>query len=185
MPTSFTYTDDRLIISETLKAIDNKLTLDTSYTLVLQLSVKQIQTVGPSGAVNNYAEVYEIDKNGKELGKFKVTKFQAVVQDTRQRHFIWWTPHLSLGLMAGYNGDKLLGANLDFSVMGYGLTNNDLSFRFLEVGAFLSDKVGFLFAPLAWNFGRDLPLLSNLWVSPNFLYTGSKPGVGLSLGVML
>jgi hypothetical protein len=170
---------------------DNKLSLGShfDYTLNLNLKLKSVTTIAESGAVNNYAEIYEIDKEGKELGKFDIIKFESVVTDQRKPHFYWWAPHLDLGGLAGITTDvKFKSAfSLGFSAMGYGLTVNDLMWRFVRLGINLGDSVlGGDCVPVQYNLGSFLPLVSNLWVGPFVSYDIKlQTGIGLHVSLVL
>lgn len=185
-PPVFNYIDERLTINSKLisEPIDNKyvLYLDNNYTLTLFFKLNLVQTISPSGMINNYAELWEIMPNGKEIEKLEITKFESLVTDQRVAHLMWWAPHLDLGIIGGWNGAFIFGGSIGFSSSGFGLTRNDLTWRFLRVGITLGEKVGLDFTPILWNV--NLPLISNLWIAPMITYNG-RLGAGLFLGVVL
>jgi hypothetical protein len=136
------------------------------YELHLNLKIKMMETIGPTGAVNNYAEVMEVGPDGKEIGKFEITKYEVVVEDQRNKHFQFWNPHLDLGVLGQVNQNISIagGGSLGISFLSYGLTKNDLEWRFLRLGADLTkDSIGLSFTPAQYNFGSPLPLVSNLY----------------------
>ena len=159
-----------------------------SYRLHLSVKGQLVQTIGPTGAVNFYIQLWETLPDGETGNAFELTEFNVLVNDTRKDHFFPWAPHLDLAAIVGWNGTApQYGASLGVSFMGYGLTDNDLSWRFLRLGVTLSNQnVGLDFEPFAWNLGGPLPLVSNLWIGPFVSWTPINYwGGGLMLGVVL
>jgi hypothetical protein len=191
LPMSLNYSDFRLDAITTLGVKQSgsaySLTADTKYNLHLKIMAQLVTTIGETGAVNNYANVFEVDDKGNKLGKFELTSFEAVVQDQRKAKFTWFNPRLDLGLMGTAFGlhNYAWGGSLGVSLASYGLSNNDCSWRFLRLGLDLYEKnVGFEVEPFMWNFARYLPLISNLWLGPGVTY-GLGSGQGFGLGGIL
>lgn len=160
------------------------------YQLDLRLQAKFVETITPTGAINHYAEIYEVDPQGKHVGKFEIERFQYVVEKPDQKQWFWWAPHVDLGvlMLAGTVPPRFTtGGSFGFSPFAYGLTVNDLDWRFLRVSFDLSDGLpGVGLTPVVYNLGQLIPLISNFWVGPHVGY--GMPGewkVGLFLGVML
>ena len=178
------FEDQRLTIDHVLQADTQGLNLAITYQLHMNFRILLAKTISATGAVNDYADLYEVDAAGHTLGKLELTKFESVVNDERKPHLMLWAPHLDLGLFGGFNGQFEYGGSLGFSVAGWGLTQNDLSWRFGRIGVGMANKVGLDLEPALWNLGGPLPLLSNLWVGP-MLYWDGQLGIGVLTSVVL
>ena len=186
------YTDHRLKIDCAVIPFlnnDRKIPIIIGYKLDFKLKAQIIETRTPTGAINHYVNIFEIDDKDKVIGKLTLKDFSFVVQDETSAHFFWWTPHLDIGIYGGINLDldPAFGATVGMSFMGYGLTKNDLFFKFLRVGIDFSDEFFALsISPAQWNAATLLPLVSNLWISPfaSFSFDGRKT-LGLQLTVGL
>lgn len=141
---------------------------DFDYRLNLKFELQFAETHLPSGGINHYATMYEVDKDGKRVQKLKVKKFTVVVEKPDQKQWFWWAPHVDIGGLVGARlmpPDMLLGGSVGFSPFAYGLTVNDLDWRFLRVSLDLAGSIpGFGITPVVYNLGQPLPLLSNLWI---------------------
>ena len=85
----------------------------------------------------------------------------------RAKSFYSFLPKLDIGLEAGFERlqKPALGFGIGTSLMGYGLSENDLQWRFLRLSAgAVGDKINLGFAPVSWNLGKHLPLVSDLWL---------------------
>jgi len=166
-----TYKDHRLDISCLIQPSPGELDIPIliGYNLTLRLKGVYAETITPEGAVNNYVTLYEVDKEGNEIKKLELEKFEMVVTDLRSSQFFWWAPHVSIGAYIGYQTREKpsLGGSLGISLMGYGLTENDLSWRFLQLSFDISETIGFGIDPVMYNLGGPIPLISNLWISPH------------------
>jgi len=153
-----------------------RIPFEFDYNLHLLLAGELVETLTSSGAVNHYFNLWELDENGKRLERLEISKFNTIVNDQRTTQFYWWTPKLDVGVLLGFrgNGQFSPGGSLGVSAMGFGLTKNDLSWRFLHLSMDLSGQAGVGFDPFQYNLGQNLPLISNLWISPHFTYFLSK-----------
>jgi hypothetical protein len=164
---------------------------DTKYDLHLRLVGQFVQSTTKSGAVNHYLSLWELNDKGEKVGKLELEKFEVVVQKPQFKSLYWWNPKLDIGLfLGGRVKDKLSlfsGASVGLSFSGYGLTKNDLSWKFLHLGAdFSSDTIGLSFSPALYNIAENLPLVSNLFLGPYFsLTTDGTKSIGLNLSVGL
>jgi hypothetical protein len=159
---------------------------DIQYDLHLNILAHFAQTITESGAVNNYAELYEVDKDGKRLGKFEITKFEYIVEDLRKPKLRWWAPHIDLAVIAGWSGGVLTGASIGLSPSGYGKTDNDLTVRFPRIGIDITSGIGIDFSPAVFNIADPLPLISNIWIGPFVSATHNRGyGFGLLIGVVM
>lgn len=173
--------------------------LDGSFKVNLTLRMDLVETITKSGAVNRYANIYDIaecdtlddcpDQGFVVFGKYKITDFEYIVNRPKQSSFYWWSPHLDLAGQGGVNMDLGFQASfgLGVSFMGYGLTKNDLSWRFGRIGLELSNQdVGLSITPAQWNMAGTLPLISNVWIGPSAsIFLGGQKALGIQIAVML
>lgn len=86
---------------------------------------------------------------------------------SRAKVFYSFLPKLDIGVEADFAGleKPTVGFSIGASLMGYGLTEDDLEWRFLRLSAgAVGDKATLGFAPVSWNMGKHLPLVSDLWL---------------------
>jgi hypothetical protein len=161
----------------------------TDYRLHMKFTGQFVQSTTRTGAINYYFSLWEIDDEGNRVGELGLESFDVVVQKPKQKSMFWWAPHLDLGVFLGMNDKVSLfsGASIGFTTSGYGLTKNDLTWKFVRLGAdFSSDTIGLSFSPAQYNLGEVLPLISNLFIGPyiSAASNGTK-GLGLNLTVGL
>lgn len=156
------------------------------YKIHLRFKARVIRTTTPNNIANHYGELYELDPNGKELGKLELTSFEVVESNTLASKMMWWDPKLDIGIGFGMNTTpNFVGtADVGFSAMAYGKTKYDIDWRFLRVGIGFTDTKNAVltFSPAMYNFGKKLPLLSNLWLTPSVGLTLPKPTPTFTLG---
>lgn len=145
----------------------------TTYQLHQKFKVKVVGTKLPTGAINHYAELFELDDKGAEVGKLQLTSFDVqITSEKLKRRWSWWNPKLDVGLGVGvtHKGSFDWSASVGFSLMSYGYTNYDIELRVLNIGASLhgSGKPGIDFTPIQYNIVRGLrfKVLSNIWLGP-------------------
>ena len=159
------------------------------YNLHMTFGGQLLSTRTPSGAINNYVTIWELNKKGKRLRKLELAEFVTIVTDDRAPKFHWWAPHVDVGIISGLSNDVVFGVmpSLGVSFMGYGLTKNDLEWRFLRINGALGNDLQFGLDPAMYNLGTLLPLFSNLWVGPHVSYgfLDRKLWFGLTLGAVL
>lgn len=150
---------------------DGDLDWKFDYNLKLRFELQFAETHTPSGAINHYATMWEIDEKGTRVKKLEVEKFVVVVEKPEDKQWFWWAPHIDVGGLVGAElvpPNLALGGSIGVSPFGYGRTVNDLDWRFLRVSLDLSgDLPGLGITPVVGNLGQPLPLLSNLWVGPH------------------
>jgi hypothetical protein len=185
-PVKFKFQDYHLNSDISLLSNQDQLFLDVSYQLNLRLSIKQIETISKTGARNNYIELYELDNNDKEINKLKLTKFISVIKDDRTKQFHFWNLKLDFSAATWFDTQFNYGASLGITPFSYGLTTNDLAYKFARFGfLFSSQKFSLNFSPIEWNAASHLPILSNLWLYPFISYSFPSIGGGIGLGVQL
>lgn len=142
------------------------------YNLHLRFAGELVETLTPSGAINHYFNLWELDDKNQRINKLKITNFAMVVKNQTYPHFYWWAPHLDVGMLLSITqqGKFRTGGSLGISFMGYGLTRNDLAWRFPRLSIDLSGTAGVGFTPVQHNLGEYIPLISNLWFGPHFTY---------------
>jgi len=147
----------------------------------LNQSFELVQVQGVDGSY--YVKLFELDGGGKQLGEpLKTEQFAVVQMEQRPNRFYWWAPHLDIA--GSVNDHGALGAEAAISIMGYGRTVNDLSWKFIRGGVVYGSDVGAVLCPASYNVGGPLPLLSNLWLSPCYQYV-DRHGVSISVGAQL
>lgn len=186
------FTDHRLTVKTKLSSYPNDkndVRFDFNYTLRLRISANIVQTITPTGAVNHYVELHEVDETGKKVGKFKTTSFDVTVVDQRSNRFYWWLPRTDVGMAVTGNLSGIRpGGSVGLSIFGYGATRDDLSWRILRpsVGAGESLIIGL--SPFVYNIADLLPIFTNIWIGPHLTYTVDNNNpyrLGLFIGAML
>jgi len=196
-PFSIRYKDHRIIIgcSVTPRVTDaGIIPVDISYNLKLKLKANIIESITPSGAINNYVKLYEVDDNGIAIGEFEVQDFKMIIDDQRTPRFSWWDPHMDIGVGLGLRGNSTIGnlnweglASVGISAMSYGLSSKDLAWKFLRLSLDLGQEVSVGLTPVLYNIGNDIPLFTNLWIGPfgHYGLADNEWGFGLILGANL
>ena len=156
----------------------------------LEYYLKIIQTEQKTGQMNTYAEAWVETDQPKE---YKDTKFPLTIKEMEfkqekksNKEFFLWAPHLNLNLDYSFSStlDNNIAGGLSFSTMGYGITKNDLDWKFLEFGFNTNGKDFTLkLSPFSYNIGRHIPLISNTFLGPfvGFGSDGAVYGIGLSI----
>lgn len=169
---------------------DRQIPMEIKLQLHLLFYGQLVETRTPTGAVNYYLNLYEMDDKGNKIAKLELKKFEVIVEKPTKLTFMWWNPKLDVGLFAGVTDSLTLraGGDIGISFMSYGLTKNDLLWRFGRVGLNLtSDSVGLSLVPVQWNVGSAvLPLVDNLWIGPyGSISLDTEKSLGLMLSVSL
>lgn len=163
----FSYSDFRLTLAG--DAIKKKL----SYNLHQNFRAQVIETRTPDGKRQHYATLYELDDKGNEVGKAKLDKFEVVVSDNLPNRFRWFNPKVDLRVGVGVTNQVDPSWTVDggISFMSYGKTEDDIAWRFARVGAGVTkNDFSLSLSPFQYNIGKNLPLLSNTWLSPSVSY---------------
>jgi len=191
------YKDHRIVIG---CAVSPRVTsagtipVDISYNLNLKLRAEIVETITPSGAINNYIRLYEIDEKGATTGKFEVEEFKMVIDDQRTPKFIWWDPHMDMAVGIGLRGSSSITnfdwegmASLGFSPISYGLSSKDLAWRFGRLSFDIGQEISVGFTPVLYNLGNNLPVFNNLWLGlfGHYGLADNEWGFGLALGATL
>lgn len=158
----------------------------------LEYNAKIVQAEQSDGQWNTYVEAWaENNKDPESRGqklpiKINRSEFKQVKEVTER--MFWWLPRIDFGV--GWSSTNLEAVNfgVGFSAMGYGRTENDLTWRFLRIAAMTDSEFEHWYAsfsPVGYNLGTLLPAISNLWIWPEFTYSdGQKLGGGFSLSFM-
>ena len=160
------------------------------YKLHLTFSGQVSETILPSGAINNYLTLWELDNKGNKVNKLEITKFNIVVDDLRAPKLWWWAPHIDVSI--GVNMSSLFKdrrftyiGSAGISTSGYGLTKNDLAWRFLRVSADMGNELYIGVTPVLYNLGDALPLISNLWIGSGISFAGKDKILTFFIGAVL
>ena len=186
------YSDERLSISCSIetKVNDSKdIPFDISYSLSLNLVGEILETITPTGAINNYINIYEVDNEGKVIGKLEINSFNMIVDDQRNPKFFWWSPQLDIGMALGLKENIKLegGASLGFSPMSYGLPKEQPIWRFGRLSLDIGENISVGLTPVLYNLGKNLPLFDNLWSGAfvNIDINNNQKSLGIILGASL
>ena len=160
----FNYSDFRITLEG--DAVKQEL----SYKLHQKFRGVFVESKAPGGLINHYAEIYEMNGD-KDEGRVELTSFKVIKSEDLPVKMHWWAPHLDISLGYGLSGtlDHGFAGELSFSFSGYGKTKDDLNWRFfrLAAGILKGNRATVSFSPFQWNFGKFVPLLSNLWLVPS------------------
>jgi len=146
-----------------------KLKTSIAYALHQRFKVQVIETMLPNKVRNHYAKLWELDDKGNKVGELQLTDFQVLAGETFPSKMMWWDPKLDL-MVGGVASTKLEGAfsfDVGVSFSAYGKTKDDITWRFFRVGiGSTRENLSFSVSPGAYNLGKNLPLVSNLWITP-------------------
>jgi hypothetical protein len=178
------YQDDRLTLRLTILSGDPaSLKQRVEYKLSILLKGRLWEVTTPDDQRVYYFKFEEVDRAGNSLGELDIYEFEIVRQDERTKEFRL-APHVDIGGAPGVQDGKFSAAvSLGVSGWGYGVSENDLSWRFVRLGVNATrDSMGASLTPVLYNVGGPLPLFSNLWVGPQVGYDFWN-GLGFSLFV--
>lgn len=142
----------------------NLFTKEAGYKLTMAWAATLFETLDEDGKPQYMFEIVEKVPAGEEPAIFHLKGFDVLIDKSRfTEKFFWFSPHLDLALVLAIPAAIYPG--LGFSFMGYGLTKDDLSWRFARLGLGISDnRILLSVTPVLFNLGKTLPLISNLWV---------------------
>lgn len=176
----FQFDDFRLHVS------GDAVTKTFNYKLDQQFEVQLIAAKLKNGSHNHYAELYELDSGGKRINKLTLTKFEVTETDVNTTSITrWFDWRLDLGVTYGFykNLDHGIGGELGLSMISYG-NPSILTWRFLRGSVGLNSRDIFLgISPIQYNIGAPLPLLSNLWITPELAYGLNTKSYILGIGI--
>ena len=174
------------VIVTPVPGYEREIKFDFAYNLNMGFELQFVETHLPSGAVNHYATIWQKNTETRKRGpELKVTKFTVVVNKPKEKTFFAWAPHLDVGALIGIRRvpvSLMTGGSIGVSPMGYGLTVNDLDWRFLRLSLDVTSdlpRVGL--TPVMYNIGQLVPLVSNVWVGPHV----DTEGLGVFIGEVL
>ena len=185
------YSNDRIWIHTLLNlaGAEPKWSFDYDFKTKLQLTF--VESHLPSGAVNHYATLKELDENGKTLQILPLDKFEVVVQKPEDKQWFWWAPHIDIGGLVSMKLtplSSLVGGSIGFSPFGYGRTINDLDWRVLRVSLDLVDRLPAVgLTPVAYNIGQFIPVVSDVWIGLHYSFSplDQMHGIGIFFGTVL
>ena len=185
------FTDHRINMECMVHPYPNRnrdIPIAAKYQLDLKVIGQIVETITPEGAVNHYINLWEIDEKGDRTGKFNLKSYNVIVKDERANSFELWAPRLDIavGLSIASGLQFLPSASIGVSTSGYGISNTNLTWRFLRLSMDISEAPGIGFTPVLYNIGKLLPLVSNMWLGPHVSYNlEGQWGLGLILGAVL
>lgn len=164
--------DFRIDIDCTIAPVPNRnrfIPMSVGYQLHQKFSGQLVETRLPSGGINHYVQLFELDNEGNRIGDLKLDSWTVVVADELAPKWFWWAPHVDIMGHIGAGPDDWFyaGGSMGISLMGYGRTENDLSWRVLRLSFDFGNDIGIGLTPVLYNLGELVPLISNLWVGPH------------------
>jgi hypothetical protein len=132
------------------------------------------------------------NKHKEKLFNIPITS-SSYKQRINDRQMFWWNPTIDLSVSFGgiiystvFPEDLLsVGVDLGFSTSSYGRTKADSLWKFFRfgIGYDAVQKSAFLsIAPISYNLGDPLPLLTNLYLTPK-IHIDYKGNIALGLGI--
>lgn len=175
----FSYQDFRL------KAYGDIANKTFNYKLTQKFEIIFAETKLSSGAVNNYAELYELDQSNKRVGRMELVKFDVYKSPTDPKVFKFWDPAIDIMVGAimnrGYEFD--INGNIGISFFSWGRYRN-LDWRFLRLATGINRSgVEFSISPAQYNVAQPLPIINNLWLTPSFGYVLDTKSYYLGFGI--
>lgn len=162
--------------------------LTVMYKLQLTLAGEVVEVRLPDGGINHYAQIWAVDREGKKVKDLEFKELTFVVRDEAAPRFWWWAPHIDVGLLAGLHTDATysMGGSAGVSIMGWGKTKNDLSWRFPRLSFDYVEKPAIGVTPVLYNLGENLPVISDLWVGPHVTWGFQDDAfIGVVIGSVL
>lgn len=137
-----------------------------------------------------------INVNGEQVWTnrpfpLKIIGGTAVVDPTERNQLAprlhIWALHVNLGASIGADlADVFIRPTLDFSLAGYGVTKNDLQWKFVHAGLDVDTQLsnfGLHFTPASYRFWPEL--FSNSYVGPSIGWTRNGINIQLNLNLTL
>jgi len=155
----------------------------------IEYNARIVQAEQATGQMNTYVEAWaennkDPESRGKQLPlKINQAEFKQLMEETNK--WFLWCPKLDFGLGWTSTNSSAVNFGIGISAMGYGRTENDLTWRFLRLAAMTDSEFTHWygsFSPAGYNLGTLLPVISNLWIWPEVTFSDEqKFGAGLSL----
>ena len=156
-----------------------------------------IESQNKDGTFSRAAELH-IENNNHKASKdlefpIELTTLKWEKAKEREKSLYLWNPRLGLGMSAT---DTVVAPKLNISLASYGRTKVDMDWRFLTLGVGAvkdyTDAEGVesdlevmgSFEPFAWNVGKAIPLVENMFAGPEMVAHSDghmSYGVGISI----
>lgn len=168
-----------------------------------EVNVKNLQTIDEeTGRVKVISKAFMIQKEVSPLKKriegydswhnkpypLEITGGVAFVDPTEpdvSPSMWWWAPHINGGLSLGAGGSgAFMRPHISFSTSGYGISRNDLEWKFLHFGLDTDTelkKPGISFMPASYRFWPSV--LTNTYLGAGVGYTEDGMNYQLNLNV--
>lgn len=157
------------------------------YTLEQLFRGRLLVTRLPTGGKNYYLDMIEVDPRDKTVAKIELEKFEVLHIDELAGKMMWWNPKLDVQLGAGIGTDVSFawGGDVGVSFSAWGKTPDDLTWRFFRPSVGLGSGAGLTlgFAPAQLNLGKFLPLISNMWLTPQVAWNFGTGAAQITLGI--
>lgn len=113
------------------------------------------------------------------------------LQILKEKRMFWWNPTLDFGIFIGIPTNMLgysFGPELGLSLSAYGKTKVDNLWKFFRfgLGYDVNNAIKLSFSPFSFNIGNPIPLITNLYLSPQFAFdTIGKLSISLGINLQL
>lgn len=164
-----------------------------------EIQVKNLQTVDErTGKIKVYAKAFLVPKETSPLAKrvdgyqdwkdvsypLKIKDGVALIDPTVLNRtppkMHWWSPRINGSFDFA---SKTISPGLGVSLSGYGVSRNDLTYKFFRLGGHYNEQDGFepTLTPAMWRpFSKVLP---NTYIGPGVNF--KNPGIGYFLGLQI
>lgn len=147
--------------------------------------------------VLDYKLTYSVPEKGTKEYPIKIVSSDHLQVKNKNKMF-WVNPTLDISVFGGGTVSQFApgpgrpspfsaGVDLGLNISSYGETKVDSSFKFFRVGVGYNierQSAHLSVAPITYNVGKPLPLITNLYVGPT-LAVDTAGGITLNLGVGL
>lgn len=157
------------------------------YLLNLKIAGQTVETITPSGAINHYLNLWEIDDKGEKIKDIELTRFEMIVDDKRTPRFYWWAPQVDISALFTLSLEPkfTMGGSIGFSFLGYGLDTKHLYWRFARISLDFTDTLGFGLSPFTYNLGQHIPIIQNFYLGPHVNWSiNNQWWLGISIGTI-
>lgn len=159
----------------------------------LEFRVNTVESRAPDGGANLYSEIYVENKmDGDSRGEkyaLGIAHTEFTLVEPKDKSFFWWDPQLDLGGAWHFDqcGDVGSGIEAGLSLSSYGKVKGASEWRFVRLSLAGGDHLNVGAAPVSWNLGNILPVIKDLWITPeaSISLTTGEGGLGISISTTL
>ena len=165
---------------------------DDMFTYTLAQTFEAIMVEGEKGKTSpSYIRIWELDAEGKHIEPaMEVKRFKVIKRDKKVSKMSWWNPKLDIDVGDVYvnrRNRQSVVAGVNISSSSYGNSEESPDWRVARAGAVYAGlgSYGLSLALISYNLGKPLPLVDNVWITPEYVRLGKDNAVGITIGGML